>query len=85
MVPLAVVPITMMPIMIGVGFMPMILGVAPMLVTPIVIMKREFHAGEVHSVISMPAVAIAIAGGIGGCGEAGAQQGSTYNGQEGGT
>ena len=65
--PLAVIPIPVMPIMVRFGFMPMILSVTPVLVTPIVIVEREFHAGEVHSVISMPAIAIAVAGGVGGC------------------
>jgi len=40
--PLAIIPIAVMPIMVGIGFVPMILGIAPVRVRPLVIVERKF-------------------------------------------
>jgi hypothetical protein len=55
--PLAFIPITVMCVMVGVGIMPMVLGVTLMRVRPLVIMVCDIHAFEVPFVIRMPAVA----------------------------
>ena len=64
MVPLAFIPITVLRVVVGVGFMPTIFGVTLVSVRPFVIVECELHAGEFHSVIGMPAIAAPIACGV---------------------
>ena len=66
--PSAAIPIALMPVMIIVGVMPVHVLAVAMPVAPGIIVKGQAHAGKAHAIFRMPAIALAVAGDISGCG-----------------